>query len=62
MCVCVCSELTHLSWHLFLIQCLLKNDNIAKRTPTTTVHAPLPLTYLQEKLIHSVNSLSNKAN
>lgn len=60
--MCVRIELIHLGWHLFLLPCPLTIDNIAKRTPTTTVHAPLLLTYLQGKLIHSVNSLSNKAN
>lgn len=49
-------------WRLFLLVCLLKNDKRAKRTRTSTTHSPLPYTYLQEKLIHSVNSLSNKAN
>lgn len=35
-------------------------EKIAKRTPT--IVTPPPLTYLQGKLIHSIISLSNKAN
>lgn len=63
VCVCVCTKLIHLGWRVFLLPCPPKNNNnVAKRTQTMTIQAPLPLVYLQGKLIHSVNSLSNKAN